>query len=634
MTKQKTGFVLATFILSTIFQFSCGTQNIGLDKKIKSNATSNNMILKVKVEFPDNINSGLSIKDQTVGLGGGTLTLKYPPDHPTKPNQVITTIATNINSDRFYLELGASSYPGLTFEIPIGVEFNNLILTDTLILESSNRILNKNNKVITLRTYVKPSHYSQGRIYSSWDSIIGSSYVPSLNGTNLRNQIVINHETTALAIRAKYKKVKSNDILDLISSSQLPNVANYSDAVNLVQMALQNQEDPMSVIKYNESSDTLYYDKTYVNNRILNDHECKGCMLLGQSFDNINFPNVDFKKANFSGSSFSNANFSNDSFQESKLVNTKFINSEIYKSSFNFTILDKTDFSGSIISNSKFSDILSYYFLPNSTHSLFYSGAVNFEGALLNSVNIENSLVPINFKNSKIDNLTYTNPIYHIEPIIINATQTINATPGTYLANFTKSEITNSSFSKIIFRGGSFYKSKITDTSFFKTYFAIFNSPFVFNKSELTRVKFNSSYLFVNMDNSEIKDSEFSDTKISSGTFNGANFSNTKFTNCDFLGVNASNTKISNSTFINNRSINLNLTSAIINDSSLSGNDLSTGNFSSAIITNVDLSNTNLRNSYLRGAVLNNVKLEGADLSGSTWTDGRTCAEGSIGVCK
>lgn len=55
----------------------------------------------------------------------------------------------------------------------------------------------------------------------------------------------------------------------------------------------------------------------------------------------------------------------------------------------------------------------------------------------------------------------------------------------------------------------------------------------------------------------------------------------------------------------------------------LSGTDLRYTN-----LTHADLTNANLNRANLRGA-----DLTGAHLGGATWTDGRTCAAGSVGTC-
>jgi hypothetical protein len=56
-------------------------------------------------------------------------------------------------------------------------------------------------------------------------------------------------------------------------------------------------------------------------------------------------------------------------------------------------------------------------------------------------------------------------------------------------------------------------------------------------------------------------------------------------------------------------------------------------------LSGTDLSNANLTGANLSGADLEYANLEGADLTEANltyayWTDGRKCAEGSIGECK
>lgn len=53
-----------------------------------------------------------------------------------------------------------------------------------------------------------------------------------------------------------------------------------------------------------------------------------------------------------------------------------------------------------------------------------------------------------------------------------------------------------------------------------------------------------------------------------------------------------------------------------------------------ASLTGADLTNTDLTGADLTGAKLTGADLTKADLSRATWTDGRTCAEGSIETCK
>lgn len=72
-----------------------------------------------------------------------------------------------------------------------------------------------------------------------------------------------------------------------------------------------------------------------------------------------------------------------------------------------------------------------------------------------------------------------------------------------------------------------------------------------------------------------------------------------------------------------------NLQEADLRDANLSRANLSRANLSGAYLTRAYLGEADLQGTNLTGA-----HLQRADLSGATWTDGRTCAQGSIGVCK
>jgi len=53
-----------------------------------------------------------------------------------------------------------------------------------------------------------------------------------------------------------------------------------------------------------------------------------------------------------------------------------------------------------------------------------------------------------------------------------------------------------------------------------------------------------------------------------------------------------------------------------------------------ADLTGANLSGANLSYASLEGARLDGANLQGTILSGATWTDGRKCAEGSVGSCR
>jgi uncharacterized protein YjbI with pentapeptide repeats len=74
--------------------------------------------------------------------------------------------------------------------------------------------------------------------------------------------------------------------------------------------------------------------------------------------------------------------------------------------------------------------------------------------------------------------------------------------------------------------------------------------------------------------------------------------------------------------------VDANLTNADLTNADLSGGSLSNANLTNANLTRADLEFANLRNANLSGAILSNAKL-----SNAAWTDGRRCAEGSVGAC-
>jgi uncharacterized protein YjbI with pentapeptide repeats len=71
-----------------------------------------------------------------------------------------------------------------------------------------------------------------------------------------------------------------------------------------------------------------------------------------------------------------------------------------------------------------------------------------------------------------------------------------------------------------------------------------------------------------------------------------------------------------------------NLEGAHMHGVNLRGANLMLANLSKVNLLDADLSGANLRGANLQGTLLMKARLDGA-----TWTDGRTCAAGSIGEC-
>ena len=63
------------------------------------------------------------------------------------------------------------------------------------------------------------------------------------------------------------------------------------------------------------------------------------------------------------------------------------------------------------------------------------------------------------------------------------------------------------------------------------------------------------------------------------------------------------------------------------------GAELDRTDFKGANLTNVNFENADLDDANLKGANVNGAIFKGAELEYAIWTDGRTCAEGSIGGC-
>jgi uncharacterized protein YjbI with pentapeptide repeats len=97
---------------------------------------------------------------------------------------------------------------------------------------------------------------------------------------------------------------------------------------------------------------------------------------------------------------------------------------------------------------------------------------------------------------------------------------------------------------------------------------------------------------------------------------------------CDLSEANLSGAKLNRADLSGANLRNADLSWANLNGAGLVGTDLS-----HADLSNANLSWSDLRGANLTEATLTRANLTGAKLSGVTWTDGRECAEGSIGVC-
>jgi len=63
------------------------------------------------------------------------------------------------------------------------------------------------------------------------------------------------------------------------------------------------------------------------------------------------------------------------------------------------------------------------------------------------------------------------------------------------------------------------------------------------------------------------------------------------------------------------------------------GAELEKANLQKANLSNANFQNADLEEANLKGAKIDGAIFSGAELEYATWTDGRVCAEGSIGGC-
>lgn len=99
----------------------------------------------------------------------------------------------------------------------------------------------------------------------------------------------------------------------------------------------------------------------------------------------------------------------------------------------------------------------------------------------------------------------------------------------------------------------------------------------------------------------------------------GSNFSNTDLSNVVLTGCLVTSTTNFTGAFFKNTDIS---------NMDMTGINLSGANLSTAILTSTNFTNANLLNANLTGAVIST-----AIFTGATWTDGRTCANPSVGSC-
>ena len=122
---------------------------------------------------------------------------------------------------------------------------------------------------------------------------------------------------------------------------------------------------------------------------------------------------------------------------------------------------------------------------------------------------------------------------------------------------------------------------------------------------------------------------DLSGADLTKAIMNDARLTGAKMAGATLTGVDLSSANLSGADLSGADLSQADLVGADFSKANLSGANLAGSRLSWAKLTNADLSRANLKGAYLAST-----DLAGAKLSGATWTDGKTCKEGSLGGCK
>jgi len=106
------------------------------------------------------------------------------------------------------------------------------------------------------------------------------------------------------------------------------------------------------------------------------------------------------------------------------------------------------------------------------------------------------------------------------------------------------------------------------------------------------------------------------------------NLINAKLEKADLQSVDLSCANLQNAELDKANLQNVNLAKANLQNAELEG-----ANLQNADLTKANLQNADLEGANLKGAKINGANFKGAELGYVVWTDGRVCAEDSVGSC-
>ncbi len=116
--------------------------------------------------------------------------------------------------------------------------------------------------------------------------------------------------------------------------------------------------------------------------------------------------------------------------------------------------------------------------------------------------------------------------------------------------------------------------------------------------------------------------------KLAGVDMNSSSMTTMRLDNSDLQRANLSHSILQMSNFKGSNMMLINLEGAHMHAVNLQNTNLMLANMNKVNLLDADLRGANLKGANLQGAIL--IK---ANLSNATWTDGRVCAEGSIGKC-
>ncbi len=120
---------------------------------------------------------------------------------------------------------------------------------------------------------------------------------------------------------------------------------------------------------------------------------------------------------------------------------------------------------------------------------------------------------------------------------------------------------------------------------------------------------------------------------MSGADLRGANLNNSYLSGAHLSGANLSGAKLEGANLNSADLYQADLNHANLYEADLSGTNLYEANLQDANLDSANLQDANMIGTNLYGANLHEASLNGAKLSGATWTNGKICADVSVGQC-